>query len=140
APCRRDQRAEACNQPAQAMNAQTQPASAPAPVAEETFEPRALRNPVPVWLIILLFVLLYWGMVYFDTQGGWEPVVYKPYHSLNEVMLYQLPPSEGPNLLRGRTVFENVCGVCHNPDGEGRPGQAPPLAGSEWVMGPPNRL
>jgi mono/diheme cytochrome c family protein len=27
-----------------------------------------------------------------------------------------------------------VCGICHGPDGNGKPGQAPPLAGSEWVV------
>jgi len=30
-------------------------------------------------------------------------------------------------------VYESVCGVCHGPDGQGKPGQAPALAGSEWV-------
>ena len=107
---------------------------------EETSEPGVLRHPVPVWLIILLFVLLYWGMVYFDTQGGWEPVVYKPYHSVQELMLYQPMPGEGPDLRRGRDLYEQICVGCHNNDGAGKPGQAPPLAGSEWVDEPPNRM
>src|SRR5438105_1665622 len=100
----------------------------------------AFRRPLPVWLIILLFILLYWGMVYFDTQGGWQPIVYRPYHSVDELALYQPPPGEGPNLDQGRKVFEQVCGLCHNNDGSGKPGQAPPLAGSEWVNVPVNRM
>ena len=36
-------------------------------------------------------------------------------------------------VAHGRGVYETVCGVCHGSDGLGKPGQAPPLAGSEWV-------
>lgn len=99
-----------------------------------------MRNPIPVWVIILLFLLLYWGMVYFDTQGGWQPIVYKPYHSAQEVVWYQPLPPEGPNLQNGKQMFETICGICHNNDGSGKPGQAPPLAGSEWVAEPVNRM
>ena len=99
------------------------------------------RRAIPVWLIVLLFLLFYWGMVYFDTQGGWQPMVYKPYHSLEEVALYQPPPpAEGCDRIQGRVLFEQYCGLCHNNDGAGKPGQAPPLDGSEWVVGPVNRL
>jgi mono/diheme cytochrome c family protein len=30
--------------------------------------------------------------------------------------------------------------VCHGADRQGRPGLYPPLAGSEWVSGPPEKL
>jgi mono/diheme cytochrome c family protein len=33
-----------------------------------------------------------------------------------------------------------VCALCHNPDGAGKPNQAPPLAGAELVLGSANRL
>jgi cytochrome c oxidase cbb3-type subunit 2 len=36
-------------------------------------------------------------------------------------------------LARGRVVYSSLCGVCHGSDGLGKPGQVPPLAGSEWV-------
>lgn len=102
--------------------------------------PRAATRPVPVWLLVFLFVLLYWGMVTFDSQGGWfNSQVYAPYRSLAELQAYQ--PQVGPlNLQRGKAVFDNVCGLCHNPDGMGKPNQAPPLAGSEWVKGIPSRM
>lgn len=35
----------------------------------------------------------------------------------------------------GKTEYA-LCQACHGPDGNGVPGLAPPLAGSEWVMGP----
>ena len=34
---------------------------------------------------------------------------------------------------RGRVVYGSLCGLCHGNDGLGKPGQVPPLAGSEWV-------
>jgi mono/diheme cytochrome c family protein len=98
------------------------------------------RSTVPVWLFMVLFLLLYWGMVSFDLHGGWfNPQVYAPFHSIAEVQLYQ-PAREGPDLTRGKVVFENVCALCHNNDGMGKPSQAPRLAGSEWAQGSPNRL
>jgi mono/diheme cytochrome c family protein len=30
-------------------------------------------------------------------------------------------------------VYGSLCGLCHGNDGLGKPGQVPPLAGSEWV-------
>ncbi len=113
----------------------------PAPPAADATEPRAGRHAVPVWLILLLFLLLYWGMVYFDQRGGWfNSQVYAPYHSLSELQLYQ-PPTGGAS-ERGRAVYEQVaqCVLCHNTDGSGKPGQAPPLAGSEWALGSPARM
>jgi mono/diheme cytochrome c family protein len=35
---------------------------------------------------------------------------------------------------QGKRVYEAVCGICHGNDGAGKPGQAPPVAGSEWVL------
>jgi mono/diheme cytochrome c family protein len=103
-------------------------------------EPQAGRIAVPVWLIVLLFLLLYWGMVYFDQHSGWfDAQVYTPYRSAAELALYQ-PPTGGPDLSRGKAVYENICGLCHNNDGSGKPGQAPPFVGSEWALGSPNRM
>jgi len=118
------------------MSLEPQP---PLPAAAEA-EPQAGRIAVPVWLIVLLFLLLYWGMVYFDQHSGWfDPQVYAPYRSGAELALYQ-PPTGGPDLARGKVVFENVCGLCHGNDGAGKPGQAPPFIGSEWALGNPNHM
>jgi len=96
---------------------------------------------VPVWVFFLLFVLLFWGMYYFDQHAAWfNAQVYAPYRSVADLRQYQ--PSTGASALldRGRSVYENVCALCHNSDGNGKPNQAPALAGSEWVLGDPARL
>jgi len=103
-------------------------------------EPQANWRAVPVWLLILLLLLIYWGMIYFDQNGGWfNREVYAPFHSEKELAFYQ-PTTEGTDLRRGQQVFNTVCALCHNEDGMGKPNQGPPLAGSEWVLGAPNRL
>jgi mono/diheme cytochrome c family protein len=112
----------------------------PSPLNPDAAEqPLAQRQPVPVWLVVLLFALLYWGMVYFDQRSGWgDEHVYVPYHSYAQVVAYQ-PVSAGGNAL-GKQYFDNVCALCHNTDGMGKPGQAPPFVGSEWVLGSPERM
>ena len=49
-----------------------------------TNTPAANGAAVPVWLIVVLFLLLYWGAVYFDQHGGWfDPQVRAPYRPLS---------------------------------------------------------
>ena len=115
-------------------------ASEPAPTTPERAEPKAGPRAVPVFLLILLLGIVYGGMIYFDRASGWfDPQVYAPYHSASELALYQ-PPTGGLDLSRGRTVYDNICALCHNTDGTGKPNQAPPFVGSDWVLGSPNRM
>jgi len=44
------------------------------------------------------------------------------------------------HLLAGQQFYEMACVACHQPHGGGVPGIAPPLADSDWVSGPPERL
>ena len=120
------------------MNAEAQPSASS--IASAAAEPKAGGKAVPIWLIVLLFVLGYWGMVFFDQHGGWfSSDVYIPYRSVAEVQTFQ-PVAGEEWRTRGKTVYENVCALCHNTDGTGKPGQAPPFVGSEWVLGSPERM
>ncbi len=118
----------------------SQDADQSVPMNTAAAEPKAGQADVPVWIFVLLFGLLYWGMVYFDKRGGWfSAQVYAPYRSLAELQMYQ-PLSGGINLERGRAIYDNICALCHNVDGMGKPNQAPPFVGSEWVLGSANRM
>ncbi|HLX71882.1 MAG TPA: cytochrome c [Verrucomicrobiae bacterium] len=105
------------------------------PAANAPAENAETQSPaVPVWLIIVLFLLLYWGAVYFDEHGGWfEPQVYTPYASAEQVKAFQV--SGGPNPFDdGFKIYNRpTCSQCHQPNGLGQPGQFPPLAGSDLV-------
>jgi mono/diheme cytochrome c family protein len=41
---------------------------------------------------------------------------------------------------KGSVVFRGACAACHQLDGSGQQGLAPPLRDSEWVTGPSERL
>ena len=50
-----------------------------------------------------------------------------------------LTPEQRTMMSAGET-FYGQCASCHDQDGSGTPGLAPALAGSEWVVGPPEWL
>ena len=52
-------------------------------------------------------------------------------HSRNHALVSNLDP--------GRTRFETYCAGCHLNEGPWMRGEAPPLAGSSWVVGPESR-
>jgi mono/diheme cytochrome c family protein len=97
-------------------------------------EPTATRSTVPIWIFALTLVLIYLGAVYFDHHSGWfDAKVYSPYENPEQLEAYQPKSGAAAMLARGKQVYEQVCGLCHGTDGLGKPGQAPPLAGSEFV-------
>ena len=51
-----------------------------------------------------------------------------------------LTPKEQALFARGRQVYLTSCVACHAGDGQGMKLLAPPLAGSDWVVGNPERL
>ena len=113
-----------------------QPISALADAAE----PKAGLRAIPIALRFLPVVILYCSMIYFDRRSAWfDQQVYAPYRSVAELAVYQQPAGV-LDLTRGKTVFENVCALCHNADGMGKPNQAPPFVGSEWVLGSAARM
>ena len=98
----------------------------------ETGEPTVTRSAAPMWIIVVTLALLFIGGLFLDSHGGWfNKNVYAPYQSAEQLASFQ-PKNPGDNKL-GKMLYESVCGICHGSDGAGKPGQAPALAGSEWV-------
>lgn len=64
--------------------------------------------------------------VYDETAGAVSPAALAP-KTFN--------PAE-----YGKKLFATQCVNCHQFSGQGVPGSYPPLAGSEWVLGPKQRL
>jgi len=112
------------------------------PVPPGGTEPRAGREPVPVWLVVGFLCAIYWAMVYFDLHGGWfRPEVYAPYASAANLESFQPPPlDEAFPRARAKVLYEKNCELCHGSDGMGKPGQAPHYVNSDWVIGSPERL
>lgn len=96
-------------------------------------EPTATRSTLPIWIIVTTITILCLGMVYFDKKSGWfNAQVYAPYGTAEQLETYQ--PKTGGDGGRGKRVYEMYCGSCHGNDGAGKPGLAPPVAGSEYVI------
>ncbi len=47
---------------------------------------------------------------------------------------------EKARFILGKSIYEKTCAGCHQENGEGLIPIAPPLAGSNWVLGPEERL
>lgn len=135
------QRTSLPSQSVQASSVPTSAGSATAWMYADDIEPRADSSAMPVWFFVVLGVLAYWGMLHLDRYaGGFNQKVQGPYRSYRQ--LADLQPKSGPEMLiaKGEATYAMVCSPCHQPSGLGTPGLNPPLAGSEWVLGTPNRL
>ncbi len=96
---------------------------------------------LPMWIVGFLGIMLYWGCNYIDERGGrFSAMVYEPY--LSEEELRNVVPQDevATQMKLGKQVYDQFCNNCHQSGGAGAVGQYPPLAGSEWVVGSPNRL
>jgi len=97
-------------------------------------EPKTSSSTVPMWIFALTLLLIFLGTVYFDHHSGWfDPNIYSPYDNTAQLEAYQPKSGAAAMMARGKQVYEQICGICHGVDGLGKPGQAPPLSGSELV-------
>lgn len=108
--------------------------------AEPTVESGSIY--LPMWIIGLLGFLLFWAFGYVDTRGGdYHQQVYEPYVSTNQLASFIPKDETAAAFARGKLAYATYCVNCHQANGAGAVGIAPPLAGSEWVLADgPNRL
>ncbi len=102
----------------------------------EKSEPSISQNSIPLWLVGVFFVIIFWAGCYLAiNSGGFSADVYNP-----TLVSWAGGGSGGvtavidPKVV-GKRVFNQNCAVCHQSTGLGVAGQFPPLSGSEWVVG-----
>jgi mono/diheme cytochrome c family protein len=110
----------------------------PKPIAQkDEAKPSVGRSSIPMWLIILFALLFYWGQLYLsDHAGGFSAEVYAPYESFEQVAAANPQDPEARKRAMGRDIYQKTCSLCHQLNGLGQEGKAPPLVGSEWVLAP----
>jgi mono/diheme cytochrome c family protein len=119
-----------------------------AAVEREKPEPSAEVTPIPMWLTALCAGAVVWAGIYAGIfNGGLSGNVFNEYES-SPAVLFPLPDTgkavvaAAPELTlaqQGKAIFSN-CVACHQANGQGVPGQFPPLAKSEWVNGSEKRV
>ncbi len=111
--------------------------AAPVAVKEVGNEPTVARASMPVLLIALLVALVYWGNMYVVEYGGeLDARVQGSYKNFAQIADLQPKGEEQEMMSKGLRVYNKpACSPCHQADGNGSSAQnAPPLAGSEWVL------
>lgn len=124
-------------------------------ILREKMEPSDGTEPVPLWLIALIGIIIFCSGGYFMTYSGHFSGMY-----------YDAVPFGGPGTVAGvsadgktaaggatagaakaddpialgQRFFTQTCVSCHQSTGLGQPGAYPPLAGSEYVNGDEKRL
>lgn len=98
-------------------------------------EPKSGSGGVPVWIIFVMAVLAYRGVMSFEDAGGtFSPKIYEPYNSEKELQAFLIKSPEEERFALGKKVYTETCSGCHQNNGLGVPGQFPPLSGSDWVL------
>ena len=61
-------------------------------------------------------------------------------HVLEPLDRFALTDEEKKLFEAGKAQYTLICGACHQPNGQGLDGLAPPLVDSDWTTGSPERL
>lgn len=106
--------------------------------------------PMPLWLMALCGVAIFWAGTSFSGGFGGSYFSADNYsvHPGAEVAAFAGGgggaaggATEGPSVVElGEAYFKQNCVSCHQETGSGQPGSVPPLAGSEFVNGGSRRL
>ena len=104
-----------------------------APILREQNEPREGFEPIQPAAIAFGLIVFFCGYYLATYNGDFRGDVYNEHRGESATAK---PKPIDPAVL-GQRLFAGKCVACHQPDGMGRPGQFPPLAQSEWLLGPP---
>jgi mono/diheme cytochrome c family protein len=96
--------------------------------------PRMENGPIPGWLVGVIGCAIFWtGAYLFSYSGGFAADVFEYQPKYGAQAAAAVGPPD-PKVL-GKKLFSANCVTCHQANGQGQPGQFPPLAGSEFVLG-----
>jgi len=104
-------------------------------IMREREDPRDGYEPVPLWLVTLAMVLVFWSGLYLAyNSGGFREDVFNP--ALVSWTGGGVAADAGPPdpMVLGRRIYTQNCLVCHQASGQGVAKQFPPLVDSEWVL------
>lgn len=94
------------------------------------------NGPVPLWLAFLAAGLGVWALGYLVSyNAGFRGDVYDENWTPRAGEFTAAEADGIDPVALGQKVYRMNCALCHQADGQGVPGQYPPLAGSEIVLG-----
>lgn len=106
------------------------------PLLRETDGSRQGSEALPPWLIVTFMAVAFIGAGYlFWNSGGFQANVFNPSRVAWDGSGTGGAAATPDPMVVGKKVFNQSCAVCHQANGQGVPGQFPPLVGSEWVLG-----
>lgn len=102
---------------------------------------KARYRLTPLALLFLFSGLIFFGGTYLGRYAGhFHPDIFNEEAKPGQAGAAAAPVAADP-VETGKKLFNNAaCNTCHQPTGVGVPGAIPPLANSEWVVGPEERV
>ena len=91
----------------------------------------------PWWMYAIIIATLAFGFFYMGRYLG--EISDQPHVLFTAPAPTDVEPEELDLMATGQRVYTRLCQSCHQQDGAGVPGAFPPLGGSEWVVGVPER-
>jgi mono/diheme cytochrome c family protein len=91
----------------------------------------------PWWMYAIIIATLAFGFFYMGRYLG--EISDRPHVLFTTPVPADVAPEELDLMATGRRVYARLCQSCHQQDGAGVPGAFPPLGGSDWVVGAPER-
>ncbi len=97
------------------------------------------NSAVPVLTTAIFTLVFVFGGIYLNKYaGGYHPFVFDPE---GEPPTWDVGSGDlQPVAIDGEKLYKRNCVACHQADGKGTPGVFPPLVGSRWVRGEPDRM
>lgn len=103
-----------------------------AQLMREQAEPSEQMAPVPLIVMLICGLLLFWGGFYMARySANFKGDIFNPEWVPGgaEVAKVEFNP-----MAQGKKLFAKTCQQCHQADGKGLPGVYPPLVGSPWLL------